>query len=309
MAAALFLAMLVEGLLGWPPRLNAAIGHPVAWIGALVDRLEARWNHGTPAERRRRGVAATAVVVAVAAVAGAVLSVLLPGGGEGLAVTALVAWPMLATRSLHDHVAAVAAPLEAGDLAGARKAVAAIVGRDPQALDEAGIARAGIESLAENSSDGVIAPLFWGLALGLPGLFAYKAINTLDSMIGHRADRYRDFGRFAAQLDDLANWVPARLTGYLFCLGAPRPGAAIAAMRREAPGHRSPNAGWPEAAVAHALGVRLSGPRRYGDEVADEPWLNPRAPDPAPRDLRRALALYRRTMGLVALALLALALV
>ena len=186
----------------------------------------------------------------------------------------------------------------ARDLDAARQAVALIVGRDPARLDAAGVARAGIESLAANASDGVVAPLVWGAVLGLPGLAAYKAANTLDSMIGHRSARYEDFGKAAARLDDLMNLVPARLTGVLFALASTRPRAALGVMARDARRHRSPNAGWPEAAMAGALGIRLSGPRTYGTTVAEEPWVNAGAPDPGAAAMGAALALYVRAMVL-----------
>jgi adenosylcobinamide-phosphate synthase len=183
-----------------------------------------------------------------------------------------------------------------------------IVGRDPSQLDAAGIARAATESLAENTSDGIVAPLFWGAIFGLPGIAAYKAINTLDSMIGHRTPRYEAFGWAAARIDDVANLIPARLTGLLFAIVSVRPCIALATMWRDAGQHRSPNAGWPEAAMAGALDIRLSGPRIYEGRLSQEPWLNGEAADPTAADLNRALALYRRAMLLLAagLALLAL---
>jgi len=226
----------------------------------------------------------------------------------GVLLGGVLAWPLLAVRSMHDHVSAVAKPLARGDLFAARQAVAMIVGRDPERLGQEGVARAALESLAENSSDGIVAPLFWGVIGGLPGIAVYKAINTMDSMIGHRNDRYEDFGKAAARLDDLVNWGPARLTGLLFALASGRPARAIRVMRRDARQHRSPNAGWPEAAMAGALSVRLSGPRVYGDVIADEPWVNGAAPDPDARALARGLALYRRTMALTAVILLLFAL-
>ena len=195
----------------------------------------------------------------------------------------------------------------AATLPAARVAVSHIVGRDPRRLDAAGVARAALESLSENASDGVVAPVFWGVLLGLPGIAAYKAVNTLDSMIGHRTPRHEAFGWAAARIDDVANLVPARLTGVLIALASGRPRVPLATMWRDAGAHRSPNAGWPEAAMAGALGVRLSGPRVYADRVADEPWLNRGAPDPGAGDLRRGLALYRRAMLLLAAALALLA--
>jgi adenosylcobinamide-phosphate synthase len=220
----------------------------------------------------------------------------------------ILAWPFVALRSLHDHVAAVARPLEAGDIAAARTAVSMIVGRDPAQLDEAGIARAAIESLAENTSDGIVAPVFWGALFGLPGIVGYKAVNTLDSMIGHRTARHQSFGWAAARIDDLANFIPARLTGFLFALLSARPQAATACMARDARAHRSINAGWPEAAMAGALGVRLCGPRSYHGVLADEPWLNASARDPAAADLISGLKLYRRAMLLLGGLLVILAL-
>lgn len=308
-AAMMLLACLIDTAIGWPAWLYARIGHPVTWIGALTVRLEAQWNRGTPPERLRKGALATGLVVGSVALLALVVHLALPAGWTGVLLGGLLAWPFVALRAMHDHVADVAAPLAEGDLNAARQAVSMIVGRDPAQLDDAGVARAALESLAENTSDGIVAPVVWGCIAGLPGIAAYKAINTLDSMIGHRNDRYAQFGKVAARLDDLVNLLPARLSGVLFALVSPRPGASLRVMWRDARHHRSPNAGWPEAAMAAALGVRLSGPRRYGDRVADEPWLNGDAPDPRGRDIKRGLALYTRAMVVMAaiLALLAVA--
>lgn len=308
-ASVMLLALLIEVAVGWPDRLARAIGHPVIWMGAQIDRLDRRRNHPEDDRetRRRAGVRAALTAIATAVALAVLALMVLPGGPVGAFGAAVLAWPLIAARSLHDHVAPVAAALEAGDIPAARAAVARIVGRDVSALDEAGIARAALESLAENASDGVSAPLFWGLVAGLPGIAAYKAINTLDSMIGHRTERHEAFGRFSARLDDLVNWIPARLTGASFAVVSGRPARPMAVMKRDAPRHRSPNGGWPEAAMAAALGVRLSGPRIYGRHIADEPWLNPRSPDPTAADLRRGLALYRRAVWLWAGALALLA--
>jgi len=308
-AAAMALAMLIDAVIGWPARLYAWIGHPVTWIGAVISGCDRRLNRegDPPARRARAGMLAALAVIVLASLPALVAALVLPHDLAGLIVTALLAWPLIATRSMHDHVTAVATPLSARDLDGARAAVAMIVGRDPALLDTPGVTRAAIESLAENTSDGIVAPLFWGLLLGLPGIVAYKAINTLDSMIGHRNARHTDFGRFAAKLDDAVNWPAARLTGLLFALVSKRPLRALAVMRRDARHHRSPNAGWPEAAMAGALGVRLSGPRSYGSGIRDEPWLNGAAPDPQARDLEDGLALYRRAMVALLIMLLAIA--
>lgn len=306
-AGAMLVAMAIDAVLGWPDTLYRRIGHPVTWLGRLIAALEARLNTGGDGRRRVAGVVTALLVTATAGLAGWVLMAALPGGWIGTVLAGVLAWPLVAVRSMHQHVAAVARPLVAGDLAGARAAVAMIVGRDPSRLDAAGVGRAATESLAENTSDGIVAPLFWGAVAGLPGIAAYKAINTLDSMIGHKTARYRAFGWASARIDDGANLIPARLTGLVFALVSTAPRAALRCMRRDARHHRSPNAGWPEAAMAGALGVRLSGPRVYDDRVADEPWVNAAAPDPAPGDLARGLALYGRAMVAMALVLAVLA--
>lgn len=304
-AGAMALAMAIDGVLGWPGRLYARIGHPVTWLGraiALLDRRLNRESHGA-ALRRLAGCGTLLAIVALAALPAWAVSRALPGGALGLLMTAVLAWPFLAVRSMHDHVLAVATPLSQGDLPGARRAVSMIVGRNPEALDEAGVARAALESLAENTSDGIVAPLFWGVLLGLPGIAAYKAVNTLDSMIGHRTPRHDAFGWASARFDDLVNLAPARLTGLIFALVSGAPARALACMRADAARHRSPNAGWPEAAMAGALGIRLSGPRVYAGRVAQEPWVNGAAPDPQAGDLQRGLRLYRRAMLALAAAL------
>jgi adenosylcobinamide-phosphate synthase len=310
LAAAMLVALAIDAAIGWPEALFRRIGHPVTWLGRLIAALDTRLNRADRSEaaRVRAGAATVALVVAAAALPALALHASLPAGWLGIVLGGLLAWPLVAARSLHAHVTAVARPLASGDIAGARAAVSMIVGRDPAQLDASGIGRAALESLAENASDGVVAPLFWGALLGLPGIAAYKAVNTLDSMIGHRTPRHAAFGRVAARLDDAANVVPARLTGLLIALASGRPRASLRAMARDARRHRSPNAGWPEAAMAGALGVRLSGPRVYADRVADEPWLNAGAPDPTPGDVCRGLAVYLRMTALAAAALVALAL-
>ncbi len=267
----MLVAMAIDAVLGWPGALFARIGHPVTWLGGLIGALDARWNRpgDTPMLRRLFGIAAALIVIALAAAVGWLMQRLMPSDWRAVVLIGVLAWPLLALRSLHDHVAAVRDPLLAGDIDAARKAVSMIVGRDPKQLDEAGIARAAIESLAENASDGVVAPLFWGALFGLPGIAGYKAINTLDSMIGHRSERHEAFGWAAARIDDVANFIPARLTGFLFALTGRAPRDALLCMVRDARHHRSPNAGWPEAAMAGALGVRLCGPRSYHGELAD----------------------------------------
>ncbi len=297
-ALIMLVALGLDAVLGWPRPLFAAIGHPVTWIGALISKLDGWLNldSAEPGQRRQAGVIAALAVIALVTELAWIAAWLLPGGWSGVLLGGVLAWPFVAMRSMHDHVAAVARPLGEGDLVHARHEVSMIVGRDPSRLDEAGVARAALESLAENTSDGIVAPVFWGVLLGLPGIAAYKAINTLDSMIGHRTERYEAFGWASARIDDLVNLVPARLTGLLFALTSVRPREALMTMWHDAGHHRSPNAGWPEAALAGALGVRLSGPRIYGDRVAEEPWVNDGAPDPGPKDIARGLAAYRFAM-------------
>jgi adenosylcobinamide-phosphate synthase len=309
-AGALVVAMAVDAVLGWPDVLFARTGHPVSWLGRLIAALDERCNREGDGAlmRRAAGVAAAAAVIALAAGVGWVVQSAVGIGWGRVVLIGIVAWPFVALRSLYDHVAAVAYPLKAGDIGAARSAVAKIVGRDPALLDEAGIARAAIESLAENASDGVVAPVLWGALLGLPGIVGYKAINTLDSMIGHRTARHESFGWAAARIDDIANFIPARITGLLFALLASQPLEALSCMMRDARRHRSVNAGWPEAAVAGALGIRLSGPRIYYGRVANEPWLNRNARDPDAVDIALGLKLYVRAMIVLAGLLVILAL-
>jgi len=297
-AGAMAVAIGLDALLGWPNWLVARIGHPVTWLGSLIGTLDTRWNRAidAPWVRRIAGVAAALLVVTLAAGLGLVVQSLMISAWSRVIVIGILAMPFVATRSLYEHVAAVARPLRAGDVAAARVAVSMIVGRDPAKLNEAAIARAAIESLSENTSDGVVAPMFWGALFGLPGIIGFKAINTLDSMIGHRTERHKDFGWASARIDDVANFVPARLTGLLFALVSANSKDALGCMLRDARHHRSINAGWVEAAMAGALSLRLCGPRFYHGELADEPWLNGSARDPAASDIMRALRLYVRAM-------------
>jgi adenosylcobinamide-phosphate synthase len=308
-AGAMVVAMTVDALVGWPAGVFARIGHPVSWLGRLIAWFDATWNRTSEPQGQRRAAGVVAALAVIALSAGVALAVqsLLTSEWSRVLLAGILAWPLLALRSLRDHVAAVAHPLQSGDLAGARVAVSQIVGRDPLSLDEAGIARATIESLAENASDGIVAPVFWGALFGLPGIAAYKAINTLDSMIGHRTERHEAFGWAAARIDDVANFVPARLTALLFAAAAAEPRATFSCVRRDASRHRSINAGWPEAAMAGALGIRLSGPRNYHGQIADEPWLNENARDPAAADIAGALKLYRHAMVLLGAVLFFLA--
>lgn len=306
--ALLVLGLLLDALIGDPPALYRRMMHPVAVMGALIGWLDRRFNDpaAAPAARRREGALALAVVLLANAVVGWALAWLFAQTALQFLFEGVVLALMLSGRSLYDHVAAVAKALEAEGLTGAREAVGHIVGRDPASLDAPGVARAAIESLAENFCDGVIAPALWYIFFGLPGLFAYKALNTADSMIGHTSERYLDFGRAAARLDDLANWLPARISAQLFVGAAwlakgADPRRARRSMMRDAPMHRSPNAGWTEAAVAGALGLALNGPRAYGGVVKDDPWMGDGRQQAEAADIRRALVLYLHAAGLFTL--------
>lgn len=308
-AALLLAALAVDALFGEMGKLFRRLPHPVVLIGGAVSALEHRWNDpaGAPGRLRWRGAKAVLVLVLLVTVVGA--------GFAAFVRSETWLWPLevfavavlLAQRSLYDHVRAVADGLERDGLAGGRRAVRHIVGRDPDSLDEHGVGRAAVESLAENFSDGVVAPAFWYLLLGLPGILVYKTVNTLDSMIGHKTARYRHFGMVAARLDDVMNLIPARLSGLLIAVAAlfmpkGRPAAALASMVQDAGKHRSPNAGWPETAMAGALHLKLAGPRRYPGEVVDAPFIGPGTPDVTVADIRRALRLYVASGSVLAVA-------
>lgn len=274
-------ALLLDRLIGDPPWLWRFAPHPVVLIGGVIDSLETQlnrpaWSH---LARRGAGVLTLGILVAATAALGALVELGLSHLPFGFAVNAVFAAVLLAQKSLLDHVAAVASALREQGLESGRQAVSLIVGRDVSALDEAGVSRAAIESAAENFADGVVAPAFWFLLLGLPGLLVFKAVNTADSMIGHRSPRYQAFGWAAARFDDLLNLVPSRLSAILIVTAAAvlkgcNGRAALSSALRDAPRHRSPNAGWPEAAAAGALGLALGGPRRYGDAAVDGAWLH-----------------------------------
>ena len=289
----------IDAMLGEMRLVFMMVPHPVVLAGRAIALFDRKLNrpHRSERSRRERGIVTVIVLVGGAAALGAVLHWLCSRNFLGAAVEALAIGVLLSQRSLFQHVAAVAAALQWGGLPAGREAVRHIVGRDPDSLDGPGVARAAIESLAENFSDGVVAPIFWYLLFGLPGLFAYKMANTLDSMIGHKNDRYRAFGWAAARFDDLVNLVPARLSGVFLVIAAmfagdATPGPALRVMLRDGRKHHSPNAGWPEAAMAGALGLALAGPRHYAEGAVNDPWLGDGTPLARPADIIRALRLY-----------------
>jgi adenosylcobinamide-phosphate synthase len=306
-------ALVVEAAVGYPSFLYRAIGHPVTWMGWLIGRLDRHFNRDTdaPARRGRNGILALAVLLLATGISAMVVQGLLATTWPGLVLLVLIAATLPAQRSLHDHVEAVRRALETEGLEGGRKAVSMIVGRNTAVLDEAGVSRAAIESLAENFADGLVAPAFWTALAGLPGGALYKAANTADSMVGHRTRRHEAFGWAAARFDDLVNLPASRLAALWIWLAAAflpdasAPGA-WRALRRDAHRHRSPNAGWPEAAMAGALGLSLAGPRIYGDALVDDAFMGDGRREADAADLGRALRLYRAACAiqLAALALL-----
>ncbi|WP_016919893.1 adenosylcobinamide-phosphate synthase CbiB, partial [Methylocystis parvus] len=292
------LALAFDAAAGYPDWLFRRIGHPVTWFGALISALDARLNRASDsfATRRAKGVAALVILAAAALVSGALVDALARALPYGWIVLALAASSLIAQRSLDGHVAAVARGLSAS-LDDGRREVGKIVGRDVASLDEAGVARAAIESLAENFSDGVVAPALFLAFFGLPGALLYKAINTADSMIGHKSERYLAFGWAAARCDDVVNLIPARVAAALLAAAAWAMGAdareAWTTALRDAGKHASPNAGWPEAAMAGALGLALGGPRAYQGAKVAGATLGKGRRDARPKDISRALTIYR----------------
>ena len=291
-------SLVVEAVFGYPQLLYRAIGHPVTWMGALLAWLERRLNRGTDfARRRAAGILAWSILLAATAAITLPLDLMLSRSALGVFVLALLAASLPAQRSLYAHVRAVADALDQGGIEAGRRAVSMIVGRNTAVLDEAGVSRAAIESLAENFADGVVAPAFWTAVGGLTGGALYKAANTADSMIGHHNPRYAAFGWAAARFDDLVNLPASRLAALWVVLAAPlASGSAPDAWRtvwRDAPRHRSPNAGWPEAAMAGALGLALAGPRVYGTEKVEDAVMGDGRRNLESADIRRALKLYR----------------
>jgi adenosylcobinamide-phosphate synthase len=309
-------ALALEAAFGYPDWLYQRVGHPVTWVGSLIATLDARLNKDSENTDARRvsGVLALGILVLTTGLIAWGVERILAHRSSGPFLIAILASTLIASRSLYDHVGEVARALDQGGLEDARHAVGRIVGRNPQTLDEHGVARASIESLAENASDGVVAPAFWFAIFGLPGLVVYKAINTADSMIGHRTPRHEAFGWASARLDDLVNLPASRLTGLLFALaamfvpGASGPGA-FEAMPRDASKHRSPNAGWPESAMAGALGLKLNGPKTYGNTRVDDAYMGDGRRDATAEDIHAALRLSTTAWAIMVGTLLLLAVI
>lgn len=290
----LLLALVADAYFGDPQEVWERIPHPVVLAGRLIGLLDRRLNRS---QKRDEGTEAVAILIFIAGMVGLAIHLLVWFHPMGILLEIVMVTVLLAQRSLYHHVNAVALAFREGGLDAARDAVSHIVGRDPEKLDKAGVCRAAIETTAENFSDGVVAPAFWYLIAGLPGMMIYKVVNTADSMIGHRTPRYEEFGWAAARLDDLMNHVPARISAALIWGAALLPGGdfrgAVRAVGEDAPLHRSPNAGWPEAAMAGALGLALAGPRYYESGEVEDAWMNKKGNRAATQeDIRKALDVY-----------------
>jgi adenosylcobinamide-phosphate synthase len=287
----------LEAVVGYPAALHACVPHPVVWAGRAIDALERSWNKPrySFALRRLLGCLAVVLVTGAAILVGILIQRLAGHGVVGTVVAVILGSVGLAQRSLFMHVNAVLNALRGRDLPASRERVALIVGRETSCLDETGVSAAALESLAESFNDGIVAPATWLALCGLPGLFAYKVLNTADSLIGHREERWRAFGWAAARADDVANLLPARLAGLLLVLAG---GGGLGVMLRDASKHASPNAGWPEAAMAGALGVRLGGPATYEGVLHERPAFGA-GQGPAVSELARGLRIYVLACGLL----------
>jgi len=294
--ALLLAALLIDALIGDPPALWRRLPHPVMLIGRVIHFLDVKLNRESRsgADRRLRGAVVALGMGSGALLLGALVTRLRVTTQYGWVLELVLVWTLIAQKSLFQHVKAVAVGLREGGLMAGRWAVSRIVGRDPQSLDEYGVARAAIESAAENFADGVVAPAFWYVILGFPGLLLYKTANTMDSMIGHKDARHLEFGMVAARLDDLLNLIPARISAFLLVLAmcfSPKgqPAMAWRVMWRDHGHHDSPNSGWPEAAMAGGLGLALAGPRRYGNELIEGKWIGDGRARAEIGDIHRAL--------------------
>nr|WP_210326791.1 MULTISPECIES: adenosylcobinamide-phosphate synthase CbiB [Bartonella] len=312
------MALLIDRSIGDPDWIWRKVPHPVAAFGAGIKWFETRFNRKSMSPRRRKwfGIIAILILLLASFVVGLFIHKLLLGlGGAGVIIEALVASIFIAQKSLVDHVGKVEQAFKQGSLAEARSAVSLIVGRETKNLDESAICRAAIESLAENSSDGVVAPVFWFLILGLPGLFCYKLVNTADSMIGYENERFKDFGWASARLDDVVNFIPARVTAFIVILTSglfinwKAAAKALEVVKKDARHHHSPNAGFPECAFAGALDVKLLGPRIYSGKAVDEPFQNDSGTMAGPADIYRAIRLFKRLMDVLFLIILVLFLI
>ena len=300
---------LIDIFIGWPHYLFKKIGHPVTWIGFLIEKFDKGFNKSTFRNEIRKflGVATLIILVMIVGVvsfyAQWLVMTIFDKTWIKILLLAIFFWPFLAFKSMYEHIMQVYLALSNKGILQAREAVSHIVGRSTEKMEEPEIVRASIESLAENTSDGIVAPIFWAILFGLPGIACYKTINTLDSMIGYKSEKYRDFGWASARMDDLVNFLPARLTCLLFAIFSSNPIQTLNQALRDAKRHRSPNAGWPESAMAWSIGIRLSGPRLYDGKLNNEPWINSKGANGEKADILKALRVFKMSMGTFVLAL------
>lgn len=297
----MIIAVIIDAIWGDPKRLYQRITHPIVWIGKLIEHLDLRLNHplASSSIQKRKGFYALALTIALPSTIGLLIQhILFRYFPKPIATlfSALIASIFIAGRSLSEHVQAVQIELEKNNMETARIAVGHIVGRKTATLDESGVSRAAIESLAENFSDGVTAPIFWGCIGGLPGIIAYKAINTADSMIGHTTKRHKYFGYASAKLDDYINLPASRLSALWITLATKKhPISFMKSVASEAKKHNSPNAGWPEAAMALCMNIQLAGPRQYQETLMNTPWIGQGRSGLNHKDIKSALSIFQKS--------------
>ncbi len=305
--AIIILALFIDLLIGWPNKLFITIGHPVTWIGKAINFLEKALNKQqfSMIQKRALGILMICLLNFPILIGATFLMSFLKELPFNIIVQALLIWPLLGVRSLYSHVHAILLELEKDDLGSARITLSKIVGRDVKNLNEEKICKASIESLSESTSDGVIAPIFWALAFGFPGILFYKIVNTLDSMVGYKNERFQDFGWASARLDDFINLIPARITAIVIAILTSNPLRAFLFASENSVASSSPNAGWPQSAMAYALKISLMGQKSFDGLIINQPSINEYAPAPKRQKLREALNFYKKIVILVILILTA----
>ena len=299
--AIIILALFIDLLIGWPNKLFITIGHPVTWIGKAINFLEKALNKQqfSMIQKRALGILMICLLNFPILIGATFLMSFLKELPFNIIVQALLIWPLLGVRSLYSHVHAILLELEKDDLGSARITLSKIVGRDVKNLNEEQICKASIESLSESTSDGVIAPIFWALAFGFPGILFYKIVNTLDSMVGYKNERFQDFGWASARLDDFINLIPARITAIVIAILTSNPLKAFLFASKNSVASSSPNAGWPQSAMAYALKISLMGQKSFDGLIINQPSINEYAPAPKRQKLREALNFYKKIVILV----------
>lgn len=294
-------AMLIDIALGWPNVLFKLVGHPVTWLSKIINLLDVNLNNPSYSDNAKRlnGCIALLICIVLISIIFMTIQKILANVPFGIFITMILTWPLIAINSMHKHIKDILEDFKKNKIQLIRKSVSKVVGRNTLNLNKTNLVRASIESLGENTSDGIIAPIFWGLIFGLPGIALYKTINTLDSMIGYKNNKYKDFGWASARVDDFVNLIPSRITGIFYALISKNFLFTITVMIKDGNKHVSPNAGYPEAALAGALNVSLSGPRVYNKVTRNDPWLNEKGLPPSVLDLKKALKLYENIIKLI----------